>query len=134
MNEPTSHFTEMPVRVLLVEDDRGYAEMIRAAFDESIVKIVGVAYDGQSALAMWHALHPDALICDLHLPGVNGPDVIRAIRQQDQDAIVIAITGTGDNDLAAAAREAGAQEVFRKQDYPPAPTRIQKYVNGEVYE
>lgn len=130
----TEHFDTLPVRVLLVEDDRGYAEMIRSAFDSHIVKIVGVAYDGKSALAMWNALKPDAVITDLALPGINGPEVIREIRSHDPKAIIIAITATDNNDLARQAKEAGAQEVFRKQDYPPTSQDVERHLRGEILE
>lgn len=136
-DEISSTFDELPATVLICEDDRDYAEMLRETLSGTTVKIVGVAYDGRTAVAMWDELRPAALITDLMLPGpVNGPDVIRRIKDLTPDAIVIALTGTGSQDLILEAQAAGAQAVFNKSDYPPTRRRdLEAHVerNGVTY-
>jgi EAL domain-containing protein (putative c-di-GMP-specific phosphodiesterase class I) len=94
-------------RVLVVEDDRALLEaytdvLLAAGFD------VVAAGDGAGAL---HALEQDAfdvVLTDLVLPGVNGVEILRAVRERDLDVPVVLITGNPTVETAVQAIELGA--------------------------
>ena len=94
-------------RVLVVEDDRALLEaytdvLLAAGFD------VVAAGDGAGAL---HALGQDAfdvVLTDLVLPGVNGVEILRAVRERDLDVPVVLITGNPTVETAVQAIELGA--------------------------
>lgn len=95
-------------RVLLVEDNVDAAEMLAA-----LLKLEGfetaVAHDGLTALdaAEWH--HPDAILIDIGLPGIDGYEVARRLRaREDFDRVtLVAVTGYGQDEDRRRAASAG---------------------------
>jgi DNA-binding NtrC family response regulator len=99
--------SQLAGRVLIVEDEEhhrlGYERMLRHW--GAVVLAVGSAED---ALARLGEFSPDVLIADVELPGMNGLDLIRHLRESTEPVPVIAITGQGTEERAVAAIEAGA--------------------------
>lgn len=69
----------MNERVLLVEDDADARDAL-ALLLTSQGYVLETAADGDSAISKASAFHPDVLICDWRLPGINGDEVARTIQ------------------------------------------------------
>jgi CheY-like chemotaxis protein/anti-sigma regulatory factor (Ser/Thr protein kinase) len=84
------------MRCLIVEDNADAARMLEVALTLEGHEIQ-VAFDGASAVARAAAFRPDALILDIGLPGMNGYEVARAIRQLPglADIVIVGVTGYG---------------------------------------
>jgi two-component system response regulator CpxR len=54
-----------------------------------------VAYDGESALSMIHEDEPEVMILDLKMPGIDGIEVLRRVKQTRPEIEVIILTGHG---------------------------------------
>ncbi len=67
-------------RVLVIDDESIVGVILRYAFDEKGHETV-VASDGRAGIEMARAEHPDAIVLDLMMPGVNGYDVLGAFRR-----------------------------------------------------
>jgi DNA-binding response OmpR family regulator len=81
--------------------------------------------DGPQGLALFKERHPDIILLDLALPGMNGLEVLRKIRQLDEKAKVIVVTGSGSDDSAEVALRYGACDFVRKPvDYADFVRRI----------
>jgi PAS domain S-box-containing protein len=97
-----------PIRVLIVEDNRAAADTLR-----ELLKLSGctveVAYSGPAALTAAREFHPEVVLCDLGLPGMDGFQVAKALRQDPATASarLIAVTGYGQEEDRRRAREAG---------------------------
>jgi len=79
---------------LLIVDD---SSVIRSLIKNQIkifekVNIVGEAGDGIMAMEMVNAHHPDLVILDLHMPGMNGIQVLREIKKTNAEIIVCILT------------------------------------------
>jgi two-component system, cell cycle response regulator DivK len=102
--------------ILIVEDDLGTRLMYRDLLSHSGFRTVD-AHNGHQALDKARALHPHAVITDLALPGIDGFEFCRALRQASstQHIPIIAITGHPEY-LAQPARwrEAGITHVLTK--------------------
>jgi NarL family two-component system response regulator LiaR len=98
-----------PIRVLIVDD----YDMVRSglavfleAFDD--LELVGEAANGVEALAMCGQVHPNVVLMDLVMPGVDGVAAIREIRRSHPDVQIIALTSYSDQKLVVKALQAGA--------------------------
>ena len=119
----TDEFPHAARRVLLVDDDREcremYARFLReAGFD------VAEAHNGNQALAKASEHPPSIVVTDLALPGLDGYQLTRKLRQQSltEQVPVIAITGYGGfKDDTARAMTAGCDAVLTK---PCLPDRL----------
>ena len=75
-----NHCGEVNVKILVVEDERGLNQMIRDYLSALGFEVSG-AYDGLSALDRAKEGTPDLIVLDLQLPGLDGLDVARRLRQ-----------------------------------------------------
>lgn len=79
-----------PATILVVDDERPLVELVSSYLEREGLSVVR-AYDGQSALKIARAELPDLVVLDLMLPGIDGLEVCRQIRQFS-DAYVIMLT------------------------------------------
>jgi CheY-like chemotaxis protein len=88
------HDFEMPSKVLLVDDER---EFVQTLSERLILRDMGpaVAYDGESALNLIKEDEPDVMIVDLKMPGIDGLEVLRKVKETRPEIEVIILTGHG---------------------------------------
>lgn len=91
----------MAIRVLTADDHMvlraGIAAMIA---NEGDMSVIAEAADGAEAVAMYDRHHPDVVLMDLRMPRLDGIAAIRAIREQDPKARIVALTTyEGDADI-----------------------------------
>jgi CheY-like chemotaxis protein len=98
----------VPLRVLVVDDCTDTADSLAALLGLWGYRPV-VTYDGGAALAAALAHPPDVVLLNLALPGLDGLEVARRLRQQQglRGALVVAVTGYGDESFRRRADEAG---------------------------
>jgi signal transduction histidine kinase/ActR/RegA family two-component response regulator len=109
-------------KVLIVEDNRDAAEML-AVYLEHVGHAVTVVHDGHAGLEAARRQHPEVLICDIGLPGIDGYEVARRLRPDPAfvDCLMIAVTGYGDVADREKARLAGFTHQLTK---PSDPTQV----------
>lgn len=100
-------------RILIVEDD----EKMRQALNEIMVRegyMVDAVDSGEAALTKAGGVNYDLVITDLKLPGIDGMDVLRAIRESRPETCVIIITAYATVDTAVEAMREGAEDYISK--------------------
>ncbi len=97
-----------PRRVLLIEDSDEAREMLRMTL-ELAGHVVHDAPDGRRGLELLNVVHPDVGIIDISLPGMDGYEVARLIREEPQgrNMLLLAMTGYDAPDAARHARKHG---------------------------
>lgn len=97
------------IRILIVDDHPIVRAGIGALFSSSKeMDVVAQARSGEEAVALYAAHRPDITLMDLRLPGINGVEAIRQIRNQSPKArFIVLTTYDGDEDIYQA-MEAGA--------------------------
>ena len=84
----------MPSKILLVDDER---EFVQTLSERLLMRDMGsaVAYDGESALEVVREDEPDVMILDLKMPGIDGIEVLRRVKETQPEIEVIILTGHG---------------------------------------
>ena len=96
-------------RVLVVDDNRDAADTLSMLLEFMGSKEVKVANDGPAALAEMESFRPDVVLLDIGMPGMDGNEVARRIRQQPQFATtrLVALTGWGQDEDRRRTHESG---------------------------
>ena len=83
----------MPFNVLLVDDHKLVRDGVKTILERgSEFKVVGEAEDGANAVQMCRKSAPDIVLMDIGLPGMNGIDVLKKIRKDNEKIPVFIIT------------------------------------------
>lgn len=93
--------------------------------EETIVRVMAMslrsdghevvtALSGEEGLSVFRETSPDLVLTDIKMPGMDGIEVLRKVREQDPDAEVIIITGHGDIENAIEALKFGASDFINK--------------------
>ncbi len=97
------------IRVLIADDQRVVREgliMLVGLIDD--VQVVGAACDGAEAVRLAGDRHPDVVLMDLRMPGVDGIAATADLRERLPAARVLVLTTYADQDAIVAALQAGA--------------------------
>jgi DNA-binding NtrC family response regulator len=73
-----------------------------------------VAYDGESALQMLHEDEPEVMILDLKMPGIDGMEVLRRVKETQPEIEVIILTGHGNESDKEICMQLGAFAYLQK--------------------
>jgi DNA-binding response OmpR family regulator len=105
--------SDRPVRVLVVEDDQDIAQVLQRALrlEGYEVKLAG---DGVQALEDVHAFLPDLIVLDLGLPRLDGIDVARRLRRDDDDTPILMLTARDALDSRVEGLDVGADDYLVK--------------------
>jgi two-component system, NtrC family, response regulator AtoC len=99
--------------VLIVDDERTLARAIKAFLTESGYE-AETAGDAEQALRLLETIRPDVVFTDVRLPGMNGIDLLRKIREFDAAIPVIIMTAHGTIEGAVEAVKLGAFDYLKK--------------------
>lgn len=104
--------TEIGPRVLVVDDERAIRRFLRASLTAHGY-IVREAGSGEEALSEVIAQRPDVIILDLWLPGIDGVEVTRRLREWTQTPIIV-LSVRDDEQTKVVALDAGADDYLTK--------------------
>lgn len=99
-------------KILIVDDDENIAELISLYLTKECFE-TQIVYDGESALKAADTFSPDLIILDLMLPGIDGYQVCREIRQKSQTPIII-LSAKGEVFDKVLGLELGADDYMEK--------------------
>ncbi len=104
------------IRVLLVDDHALLREGLRALLERyPDFEVVGEAENGEEAIAQVKAQQPDIVLMDIAMPGINGLDATRAIRQDYPQTRVLVLTQHEDRQYVMSLLKAGASGYVLKR-------------------
>ena len=100
-------------RVLIVDDDPDISLMLSALMKKEGLTST-VAHDGETALEMFPVAKPDMLLVDVKMPGMDGMEVMKRVKEMDSDLPVVLITAYAEITASVAAMRAGAFDYLAK--------------------
>lgn len=104
-----------PIRVMIVDDHavvRSGLSAFMLAYDD--LELVAEAGSGEEALRLCATAHPDVVLMDLVMPGMDGAETTRRLRQEFPEVQVIALTSFKEEELVHAVLQAGALSFLLK--------------------
>jgi DNA-binding response OmpR family regulator len=105
----------MPPTLLIIEDEPELVRVLRSYLEQAGYSVLS-ALRGDTGLSLWEDKHPDLVILDLNLPGMDGLDVARRIRQKETHRTpILMLTARADETDQLIGLELGAD------DYIPKP-------------
>ena len=97
------------MNILLVDDHQMMRDGLRAVLErESDLHVSGEAADGRTALELCSTLHPDVVVMDIGMPGLNGIEATRQVSTHHPRTRVVALSMNADRRYVHAMFEAGA--------------------------
>ncbi len=101
------------MKILVIDDEKPTLSMFKlflAAYGYEVF----TAEDGEKGLEIFKQIKPDIVFTDIKMPGIDGLEVLRRIRQSSIDSQVIIITGHGDMEKAIEALDLDASDFINK--------------------
>jgi DNA-binding NarL/FixJ family response regulator len=103
------------IRILIADDHPMMREALKTALeDEKDLIVIGEASNGLEAIALAETHHPDVILIDLLMPGMNGLEAIARLVEADPDTKILVVTSLEDEEKVTAAIQAGALGYFPK--------------------
>jgi DNA-binding response OmpR family regulator len=103
-------------KVLVIDDDADLITLLERVFARTGAQVVG-ARDGREGLRQFSVHNPDLVVLDIMMPGMDGWEVCRSLRQQS-DVPILVLTATGDSSDVSHARVRGADDYVTKPFSP----------------
>lgn len=88
-----------PNPILIVDDEEGIRKVLGITLADSGYDVL-TASSGEEALGIFRNAGPPMVLTDIKMPGMDGIELLRRIKEEKPDAEVIMITGHGDMELA----------------------------------
>jgi DNA-binding NarL/FixJ family response regulator len=97
------------IRLLLVEDNQVFREALELLLGlQDDIEVVASVSEGSAAAEAVRAHRPDVVLMDYRLPGIDGVQATRAVRDVDPDVAVVCLTASANLREVDALYEAGA--------------------------
>ncbi|MFJ7949376.1 response regulator [Streptomyces sp. NPDC096354] len=109
------------IRVLLVDDHQVVRRGLRTFLEiQDDIEVVGEAADGAEGVARSEELHPDVVLMDIKMPGTDGIEALRKLRELENPAKVLIVTSFTEQRTVVPALRAGASGYVYKDVDPDA--------------
>ncbi|MFD0314101.1 response regulator [Streptomyces flavalbus] len=110
-----------PIKVLLVDDHQVVRRGLRTFLEvQDDIEVVGEAADGAGGVALAEELRPDVVLMDIKMPGMDGVEALRRLRELDNAARVLIVTSFTEQRTVVPALRAGAAGYVYKDVDPDA--------------
>jgi CheY-like chemotaxis protein len=128
-----------PVLVLLVEDNVDFAKLVRiylSRFDEAQFEVIWKENGSEGIEEAVRNKDIDVILMDYFLPGLNGLEITKALKERNIDAPVIFLTVNKDMNLAVEVMKLGVQDYLVKEEIstPILPKTILSVVEKKKFQ
>jgi len=100
-------------KILIIDDNLEFTEMVRQVLNTEGFQ-VHIALDGKTALGKMLSEFPELVLLDLKLPDIPGEELLRRIRELNENTAIIVVTGYGGEQVAVDLMKAGAMDFISK--------------------
>lgn len=122
------------VRILIVDDEPPVIEGLRATIERELpgFVVVGSASNGREAIEHARTLHPEVILLDVQMPGIDGIEALRTMREQGVRSIAILVTAYERFDVARRGYGLGVRDYLVKPVGPRTIRDALQKAEGEI--
>jgi signal transduction histidine kinase len=135
MIDPTTHTADLPPRILIVDDERRNAELLKIMLVPEGYTLL-TATSGQEALGLLAEQKPDLILLDVMMPGMDGYQVVGKIKENPatRNIPVIMLTALDDRNARMVGLNAGAEDFLTKPvDRAELCVRVRNLLRLKMY-
>jgi len=103
----------MEKQVLLVDDEPGILKVLGISLADRGYRVL-TAESGEEALRLFHEARPEVILTDIKMPGMDGIELLKIIKEENPNTEVIMITGHGEMELAIQSLKHDASDFITK--------------------
>jgi DNA-binding NarL/FixJ family response regulator len=124
----------MAVRLLVVDDHAVVRQsLVRLLSKDSELEVVGEAADGYEAVKLAEDLAPDLVLMDLYMPGLDGVEAIRRIKQSVPSCEVVVLTASlADEDVVEAVQAGARGYILKTADAHAFLRQVREAASGKT--
>lgn len=122
---------EAKISILYTEDDEFGAKLTKTILEKENFE-VEIVSDGSEAWKAYKERKPDILLLDLDMPGKDGLEITRLVREHDQQTPILVYTTHGEPAKEVAVLDAGADEFINKERPPEVLIAYMKRVREKI--
>lgn len=120
------------MNVLIVDDDRVVGISLKTILEaEPDISVVALGRDGLEAIALYKEHHPDILLMDIRMEGMNGLDAATEILTKDPSAKILFLTTFSDDEYIVRALRLGAKGYLLKQEFESIVPALHAVYGGQ---
>ena len=117
---PAEPEVAVPVRVLTVDDQEVFRLVAREVIEATPgFESIGDASGGEEAISAVERLEPEMVLLDVRMPGLDGVEVARRLRETNPGTLIVLISVEEPMDIPSAAQLGNTIPLVRKQDLRP---------------
>lgn len=129
-----AHQEDRAVRIFVVDDNPTVRRYLRGALEQHAGwRVCDEARNGQDAVDKFRKIHPDVIVLDFQMPGMNGLDAARIINHLSPEIPILMVTLYLSKQLAEEARKAGVRGACPKTDVKAVVDGIGALLRKETY-
>jgi len=107
----------MPIRIVLIEDNDVFRQALELLLElRGEIEILAAERDGERAVALCREHRPDVILLDYRLPGLDGVQVARLVRENCPEVAVVVLTAAAQEREIEALLETGAVACVGKHE------------------
>lgn len=121
------------MRVLMIDDHALFRAGLAALLERRGIEVVASVGDGREGLELAEQLKPDVILLDMRMPGMDGIEVLRALREGGNETPVAVVTTSRDGmDLIKSLRGGAQAYLIKDMEPDELVSALQEVTSGET--
>lgn len=100
--------------IMVVDDSPFASKQIKDIVEENGYEVVGYARNGEEGIRMYEELHPDLVILDIIMPGIDGLETAEILTKSDPNATILMLSSLCDSGTLEEVRNIGLKYLIPK--------------------
>jgi len=121
------------MNIIIIDDDFLVTAALKTILEASgKVTVLATGGNGQDAIRLYREHHPDIVLTDIQMQGMDGLTATRTILAEDRDAKILLLTTFSDDEYIVQALKCGAKGYLLKQDYESILPALEAVESGQT--